>query len=75
LNQTAGARVSLKVEYDVQPSDIDPGPCSHCGAELKWKATVGAEKTPQSHFYQCETCDHIQTVEQKLDHAADRTLE
>ena len=34
-----------------------------------------AFETPQTHFYQCETCDHIQTVEQKLDHAADRTLE
>jgi phage terminase large subunit GpA-like protein len=63
------------VESDVQPSDIDPGPCPHCGGELKWKATVGAEKTPQTHFYQCETCDHIHTVEQKLDYAADRTLE
>jgi uncharacterized Zn finger protein len=61
------------VEYDVQPSDIDPGPCPHCGGELKWKATVGAEKMPQAHFYQCETCEHIHTV--KLDYAADRTLE
>jgi hypothetical protein len=52
------------MEYDVQPSDIDPGPCPHCGGELKWKATVGAEKTPQTHFYhfyQCETCDHVHT--------------
>jgi len=54
------------VEYDVQPSDIDPGPCPHCGGEQKWKATVGAEKTPQTHFYQCETCDHIHTVEAGL---------
>jgi DNA-directed RNA polymerase subunit M/transcription elongation factor TFIIS len=61
------------VEYAVQPSEIDPGPCPHCGGELKWKAKVGAEKTPQTHFYQCETCDHIHTV--KLDYAADRTLE
>jgi hypothetical protein len=59
----------------VQPSDIDPGACPHCGGELKWKAAVGVEKTAQTHFYQCETCDHIHTVEQKLDYAADRTLE
>ena len=63
------------MEYDVQPSDIDPGLCPHCGGELKWKATIGAEKTPQTHFYQCETCDQIHTVEQKLDYAADRALE
>ncbi len=75
LNQTAGARVFLYVEYDVQPIKIDPGPCRHCGGELKWKASVGGEISPQTDFYQCETCEHVHTVEERLDYAADRTLE
>jgi len=48
----------------MQPNDIEPGSCPHCGSKLKWKATVGAEKTARTHFYQCEGCDHIHTVEQ-----------
>ena len=59
----------------MQPRDIDPGPCSHCGSELKWKATVGAEKTAQTHFYHCENCGHIHTVEQSVDYAAGHTIE
>jgi len=64
------------VEYAVKQSDtIDPGSCPHCGGEQKWKATVGVETTAQIHFYQCEGCDHIHTVEQELDYVANRTLE
>ena len=48
------------------PNDIDPGSCPHCGSALKWKAIVGAEKRAQTHFYQCEGCDHVHTLEQEL---------
>ena len=51
---------------------MSPGPCPHCGGTLEWKATVGPETTAQTHFYQCESCRRIHTMEQTLDYAADR---
>jgi hypothetical protein len=32
------------------------------------ESRVGAEKTAQTHFYHCEGCDQIHTVEQKPDY-------
>jgi len=61
------------VEYPVQPSDIDPGPCPQCGGELKWKATVSAE-TAETHFYQCEDCDHIHVLKQKSEAVPPRKI-
>jgi DNA-directed RNA polymerase subunit M/transcription elongation factor TFIIS len=52
------------VEYAVQPADISPGPCPHCGNEMEWKAKVGGiEKGPETHFFQCKGCDYIRTLE------------
>jgi uncharacterized protein with PIN domain len=42
---------------------MNPGLCPHCGGTLEWKATVGPEKTAQTHFYECESCQRIYTNE------------
>ena len=52
---------------------MNPGLCRYCGGTLEWKATVGPETEAQLHFYQCESCQRIQTMEQPLDYTADRT--
>ena len=45
---------------------ISPGPCPHCGGELGWKASVSSVGNGlETHFFQCDGCDHIHTVEKK----------
>jgi transcription elongation factor Elf1 len=52
----------------VQPIGLGSDPCPHCGGELEWKASVGSleKKELEIHFFQCEQCDRIHTLERKV---------
>ena len=48
----------------MQVPGISPGPCPHCGGKLGWQASVSSvENGLKTHFFRCEVCDHIHTVE------------
>jgi uncharacterized Zn finger protein len=50
----------------VHPTDLRSGPCPHCGGKLEWKAGVeGLEQGLETHFFECNACGHIHTVEKK----------
>jgi len=51
----------------VHPTDLRSGPCPHCGGKLEWKASVERlEQGLETHFFECNACGHIHTVEKKL---------
>jgi hypothetical protein len=43
-------------------SGIKPGPRPRCGGELAHKTTIRVVKGLETHFFQCEECEHIHTV-------------
>ena len=54
LNQF-GCCILHLLRYAVQPADIDPSPCPHCGGELEFKASVSPfRKGSEIHFFQCK---------------------
>jgi hypothetical protein len=52
----------------VQPTRINPDPCSRCGGKLEFKDTVESPRTGAPiHFFQCKDCGHIHTVQRLSD--------
>ena len=55
-----------RVEDAVEPAHIHHEPCSHCGGKLVFKDTCESPKTGSPvHFFRCEDCGHVQSVERR----------